>query len=73
MAWKRERGVSEGCVGPGRGQRRRVALQRRRGQLVGEGKLRRRRRSKAPVELEEEDEVRDLFANSEKFRGWIEI
>jgi hypothetical protein len=40
---------------------------------VGGGKLRRRWRSKAPVELEEEDEVRDLFANSEKFRGWIEI
>ena len=26
-----------------------------------------------PAELEVGDEVRDLFANSEKFKGWIEI
>ena len=26
-----------------------------------------------PAKLEVGDEVRDLFANSEKFRGWIEI
>jgi hypothetical protein len=50
-----------------------VALQRWRGQPVVGGKLRWRRRSKVLVELEEEDEVRDLFANLEKFRGWIEI
>ena len=33
------------------------------------GKPRRRRRSKAPVRWEEEDEQGDYFAKTEKFRG----
>ena len=35
----------------------------------GKGKPWRRRRSKAPVRWEEEDEQGDYFAKTEKFRG----